>query len=118
MTDAYGQPTRSIWVINNGLSLSDEVPNEYISGWVQDGLDSIEFITGPASSEWGSIRAQMGHPEPFGLQYVAINNEVCGHQWYDANYRSFYVAIQAAYPNITIISNCAPTDTKEEVQLW
>ena len=118
LTDAYGNPTRSIWVVNNGLSLSDSVPNQYISGWVQDALDSIEFITGPADSEWGGIRARMGHPEPFLLQYVAINNEVCGHSYYEENYKSFYSAISAAYPNITLISNCDPTQIKAEVQLW
>ena len=118
LTDAYGAPTRSIWVVNTGQSLSDSVPNQYISGWVQDALDSIEFVTGPADSEWGSIRARMGHPEPFLLQYVALNNEVCGHSYYTENYKSFYSAISAAYPNITLISNCDPTQFDAEVQLW
>ena len=118
LMDAYGQPTRAIWVVNNGLSLSDGIPNEYISGWVQDALDSVEFITGPASSEWGSIRARMGHPEPFLLQYVAINNEVCGRQYYEDNYKSFYTAFKAAYPHITLISNCPPDQIHAEVELW
>ena len=44
--------------------------------WVQDALDSLEFIMGPAGSKWGSIRAAMGHPEPWRLNYMAIGNEV------------------------------------------
>lgn len=118
LTDAYGQPTRSIWVVNNGLSLSDSIPNIDIDGWVQDALDSIEFITGAATSEWGRIRAGMGHAEPFLLQYVAIGNEDCGRAWYTENYKSFYSAISAAYPDITLVSNCAPTEFNAEVQLW
>jgi len=45
---------------------------------LQDVLDSLEFARGSANSTWGSIRAAMGHPEPFPLQYVAIGNEDCG----------------------------------------
>ena len=118
LRDAYGQPTRSIWVINNGVAHDDSIPNEDIGGYVQDALDSIQFITGSPDSEWGSRRAQMGRTEPFALQYVAIGNEDCGKPWYTENYKSFYVALSAAYPNITLISNCGPTDFTAPVQLW
>ena len=43
---------------------------------MQDALDLIEFVSGPADSEWGSLRASMGHPEPWQLNYFAIGNEV------------------------------------------
>ena len=33
--------------------------------FVQDVLDSLEFARGSANSSWGSVRAAMGHPEPF-----------------------------------------------------
>lgn len=46
--------------------------------WVQSALDSIEFISGPPDSPWGSVRAAMGHPEPWALNYMAIGNEVGG----------------------------------------
>lgn len=42
----------------------------------QDALDLIEFVSGPAESEWGSLRAKMGHPQPWQLNYFAIGNEV------------------------------------------
>ena len=38
--------------------------------FIQDVLDLIEFANGASDSEWGRIRAQMGHPESFGLEYV------------------------------------------------
>jgi len=45
---------------------------------LQDALDSLEFIMGPPDSTWGSIRASMGRPEPWTMNYMAIGNEVGG----------------------------------------
>lgn len=42
----------------------------------QDALDSVEFVTGSASSKWGKVRAEMGRREPWQLPYLAIGNEV------------------------------------------
>jgi len=42
----------------------------------QDALDSVEFVTGVADTRWGGMRAAMGHPEPWALNYLAIGNEV------------------------------------------
>lgn len=53
--------------------------------WLQEALDGIEFARGDPNSTWGSIRAAMGHPEPFDLRYVAIGNEDCGKK----NYRGY-----------------------------
>ena len=41
-------------------------------------MDLIEFASGSAESEWGSLRAKMGHPDPWQLNYFAIGNEVSG----------------------------------------
>jgi alpha-L-arabinofuranosidase len=45
-------------------------------------LDRLEFARGSADSKWGSVRAAMGHPEPFPVKYVAIGNEDCGKTFY------------------------------------
>uniref|UniRef100_M4CYX6 non-reducing end alpha-L-arabinofuranosidase n=1 Tax=Brassica campestris TaxID=3711 RepID=M4CYX6_BRACM len=71
-----------------------------------EALDGIEFARGDANSTWGSVRAAMGHPKPFGLKYVAVGNEECGKKYYKGNYLEFYNAIKKAYPDIKIISNC------------
>ncbi|XP_058079965.1 alpha-L-arabinofuranosidase 1 isoform X1 [Magnolia sinica] len=97
---------RPIWVFNNGISHNDQVATSSISPFVQDVLDSIEFARGDPNSKWGSVRAEMGHPEPFQLRYVAIGNEDCGKKNYRGNYVKFYNAIKDAYPDIQIISNC------------
>ncbi|GAU27135.1 hypothetical protein TSUD_104440 [Trifolium subterraneum] len=66
-----------IWVFNNGFSHHDEVSTDAIQPFVDEALDGIEFARGPATSRWGSLRASMGHPEPFNLKFVAIGNEDC-----------------------------------------
>jgi alpha-L-arabinofuranosidase len=50
--------------------------------FLQDVLDSLEFARGTANSTWGTVRAAMGHPEPFPVKYVAIGNEDCGKKYY------------------------------------
>ncbi|CAN6344293.1 unnamed protein product [Urochloa humidicola] len=94
-----------IWVFNN-VSHNDEVDTAAIAPFVKDVLDSLEFARGSADSTWGSVRAAMGHPEPFPVKYVAIGNEDCGKKFYRGNYLKFYNAIRQAYPDIQMISNC------------
>lgn len=54
------------------------VPLGQLMPWVEDALDLIEFANGDISSKWGRIRANLGHPEPFGLEYIGIGNEEVG----------------------------------------
>lgn len=95
-----------VWVFNNGISHKESVDPSNIMPFVQEALDGIEFARGDINSTWGSVRASMGHPEPFNLKYVAIGNEDCWLKNYRANYLQFYAAIRKAYPDIKMISNC------------
>ncbi|KAK4392563.1 Alpha-L-arabinofuranosidase 1 [Sesamum angolense] len=95
-----------VWVFNNGISHNNQVDSSVILPFVQDILDAIEFARGDPTSTWGSVRAEMGHAEPFDLRYVAVGNQDCGNKNYRGNYMKFYTAIKGAYPDIKIISNC------------
>ncbi|KAF3665664.1 Alpha-L-arabinofuranosidase 2 [Capsicum annuum] len=103
-----------VWVFNSGISHEEQVNTSNISPFVQDTLDGIEFSRGASNSTWGSVRAAMGHPEPFDLRYVAVGNEILTVPCQDlkflyynsGNYLKFYSAIKQAYPDIKIISNC------------
>ncbi|KAD3067561.1 hypothetical protein R6Q59_018408 [Mikania micrantha] len=101
-----------IWVFNNGISHQESVDPSVITPFVQEALDGIEFARGDPNSTWGSIRASMGHPEPFDLKYVAIGNEDCYKKYYRENYLKFYDAIRKAYPDIKMISNCDGSSVK------
>jgi alpha-N-arabinofuranosidase len=118
LTDAYGNPTRVVWVVNNGIAHTDSIPTPDIAGWVQDALDSIEFAQGATTTKFGALRAQMGHPQPFKIDHMAIGNEDCGKPYYDTNYKVFYDAITNAYPDIITIANCQNPGKGLPVQSW
>ncbi|KAL3819657.1 hypothetical protein ACJIZ3_005562 [Penstemon smallii] len=94
-----------VWVFNNGFSHNDKVDTSTLLPFVQDTLNAIEFARGDPTTKWGSLRASMGHEEPFDLRYVAVGNQDCGNN-YRGNYLKYYSAIKKAYPDINIISNC------------
>jgi alpha-N-arabinofuranosidase len=52
--------------VNTGLGTLEEIVQE------------VEYVNGPADSEWGSIRAKNGHPEPFHVKWWAVGNEMYG----------------------------------------
>ncbi len=91
--------------------------------YVQDALDLIEFANGPADSEWGKRRAEMGHPKPFGMKYLGIGNEQWGPQYIE-RYVPFAQAIKAKYPDIRLIAGCGsdatifPNGPAEIAYLW
>lgn len=86
---------------------SAHVPMDQLQPYIQDCLDLIEFANGPADSEWGKIRAEMGHPEPFNMKFIGVGNE----QWDDMYYKRlepFVAAIRAKYPDIKIVGTSGP----------
>ena len=75
--------------------------------YAQDVLDLIEFANGDVTTQWGALRAEMGHPEPFSLKYLGIGNE----NWDAAYWNRFdiiYKIVHQAHPEITIISSAGP----------
>ncbi|MFJ3671803.1 alpha-L-arabinofuranosidase C-terminal domain-containing protein [Streptomyces sp. NPDC090106] len=78
---------------------------------VQDTLDLIEFANGPVTSEWGRLRARMGHPEPFHLTHIEVGNEENLPNEFFERFTRFRAAIEAKYPGITVISNSGPDDS-------
>ncbi|AVR46226.1 alpha-L-arabinofuranosidase [Christiangramia fulva] len=83
------------------------VPMDELDPYVQDAIDLIQFANGPVDSKWGKIRAEMGHPEPFGLEYIGIGNEQWGPEYIE-RFKVFQKAIQEKYPDITIVSGSGP----------
>lgn len=80
----------------------NNVPLDELDPVIQQTLDAIEYAIGPVDSEWGAVRARMGHPEPFPLKYIEIGNEHPPAE-YGEYYRRFREAIRARYPQITVI---------------
>ncbi|MCR5463556.1 MAG: carbohydrate binding domain-containing protein [Bacteroidales bacterium] len=97
---------------------SAHVPVDDLGPYIQDALDLIEFANGPVTSEWGKVRADMGHPEPFNLKYIGVGNE----QWgtlYTERLEPFVKAIRKAYPDIKIVGSSGPGSEGEQFDfLW
>ena len=97
---------------------SAHCPVDKLQPFIQDALDLIEFANGPATSTWGKVRADMGHPEPFGLQFIGIGNEQWGPE-YPERLEPFLEAIRAAYPDIKIVGSAGPYSSGEDFDyLW
>lgn len=83
---------------------------ELYSIYIQDALDLIEFANGDTDTTWGALRASMGHPEPFNLEYIGIGNE----QWetesvnFFERYEAFEQAIHEKYPEMNLIATSGP----------
>ena len=92
------------------------VPVDQLDEYIQDALDLVEFANGPVDSKWGKVRADMGHPEPFGLKFLGVGNE----QWdYDEKHggfgpvfterlKKFSDALRAKYPELKLIGTTGP----------
>lgn len=94
------------------------VPVDELQPYIQDALDLIEFANGGTDTEWGALRASMGHPGPFNLKYIGIGNEQWGEE-YPARLEPFVKAIRAAYPNIKIVGSSGPNSEGEQFDyLW
>ena len=76
--------------------------------WIQEVCDWVEYCNGPISSKWGAVRAQNGHPEPYGVKYWEIDNEVrptdCPAEMYTSILNQLIPRMKAIDPTIKIIA--------------
>lgn len=77
----------------------------------------VEYCNGPATSRYGRMRAANGHPEPYGVKYWEVGNEIWGH-WvrghsdadtYARNFLRYAAAMRAVDPTIVVIA-CGDND--------
>lgn len=94
------------------------VPVDSLDEYIQDALDLAEFANGDTSTTWGRLRADMGHPEPFNLKFMAIGNEQWGPE-YPERLEPFIKAMRASHPEIKIIGSSGPNSEGEQFDyLW
>ena len=72
----------------------------------------VEYCNGPSSSTHGALRARDGHPEPYGVKYWEIGNEIWG-DWvrghsdaatYARNLLRYVEAMRRVDPSIRVIA--------------
>ncbi len=84
------------------------IPLEDMPAYIQDILDLIEYANGPADSEWGKIRAEAGHPEPFNMKYLGIGNEDLISETFKTRFKMIRDAVNEKYPDITVVGTVGP----------
>ena len=84
--------------------------------YIDDCNDLIEFANGDAASTWGKIRAEMGHPEPFNLKFLAIGNEQWGKFYFD-RLKIVAGAVRKAHSEIKLIGTSGPDSEGENFDL-
>ncbi|MEV5014870.1 alpha-L-arabinofuranosidase C-terminal domain-containing protein [Streptomyces sp. NPDC053780] len=110
--DIGAMPLPVVPALVTGCGQNQAVDDEaLLERHVQDTLDLIEFANGPRTSEWGRKRAEMGHPKPFGLTHLGVGNEENLPVEFLERFEKFRAAIEAKYPDITVVSNSGPDDS-------
>lgn len=112
-------------VINVGLACQYQnrdpkahVPVDSLQPYIQDALDLIEFANGDTTTTWGGLRAEMGHPAPFGLKYLAVGNEQWGPEYVE-RLTKFVEALRKSHPEIEIVGSSGPQSEWEQFDyLW
>ena len=101
-------------------SMDAHVPVDSLQPYIQDALDLIEFANGDVTTTWGKVRAEMGHPEPFGMKYIGIGNEQWGTEYVE-RLEPFVKALRKAHPEIQIVGSAGPSPVSMKEQfdyLW
>ncbi|MFC2076730.1 alpha-L-arabinofuranosidase C-terminal domain-containing protein [candidate division KSB1 bacterium] len=103
--------------IDEFLALCEELGAEpsivlNITDSVQSAVDLLEYCNGSAGTEWGRIRAERGHSEPYNVKDWSIGNEIYGIWMGPAHFPGdkypeviarFATAMKEADPSIQII---------------
>ncbi|MDN5289388.1 MAG: alpha-L-arabinofuranosidase [Mucilaginibacter sp.] len=107
-------------ILNCGMACqyntAEMVDVKDLDPYVQDALDLIEFANGDASTKWGKLRTDLGHPAPFNLKMLGVGNEQWGEQYIE-RWKVFTKAIKGKYPDIKIVSALGPAPKGPEFDL-
>jgi alpha-L-arabinofuranosidase len=82
------------------------------NGTPEEAASWVEYCNGSKDTPMGQLRASQGHPEPYGVKYWEIGNEVFGRwqiSWttpggYVDRYKRFTAAMKAADPTIQFLA--------------
>ncbi len=97
---------------NGGWGMKDQaqdwVPMSEMDEWVNEALDLIEWANGDATTKWGRLRAEAGHPKPFNLKYLGLGNEERISPEFIERFKYIYERVHSAHPEIVIVGTAGP----------
>ncbi|TEY73226.1 hypothetical protein BOTCAL_0081g00170 [Botryotinia calthae] len=111
-TDLNVEPVLGVWAglyLPNDSSTPIVVAEADLQPYVDDAMNELEFLLGDTSTTYGALRASLGYPEPWKINFVEVGNEdnlSGGHSSYIAyRWPMFFNAIHAKYPDILVVSS-------------
>ena len=69
----------------------------------EDIRDFVEYVNGPVTTKWGALRSEHGHPAPFNLKYIEVDNERRINRGYVENVKKFARAAWESDPEMRIV---------------
>ena len=85
------------------------IPMKDMPQYIQDVLDLVEWANGdPATSKWAKMRADAGHPAPFGLKMIGIGNEDLISTDFETRYLMICKALKEKHPEIEVVGTVGP----------
>lgn len=92
------------------LQLAEAIGAECIIGMSMDETsedirDFVEYVNGDVTTEWGALRAAHGHPQPYNLKYIQVDNERHMTRGYLECMKKFALAAWEADPKMTIMTS-------------
>jgi alpha-N-arabinofuranosidase len=78
----------------------------------EDAAHQVEYCNGSIDTPYGKRRAENGHPEPYGVRFWQVGNEVISEE-YDRTLIDFCRAMRTADPTIKLLSSYPTTGLLE-----
>jgi len=70
----------------------------------KEAADEVEYFNGAPDTPMGALRAKNGHPEPYGIRYWQVANEIASAE-YEARLADFCRAMKAVDPTIRLMAS-------------
>nr|APY26399.1 alpha-L-arabinofuranosidase [Auricularia auricula-judae] len=85
----------------------ESVPNtSQLDKYIESAVNELHFVLGdPATNSWAKLRADLGHPEPYHLEYVELGNEDFTSTTYGYRWDRFTKAMSSAYPQLKYVAS-------------
>ncbi|PPR07847.1 hypothetical protein CVT24_002992 [Panaeolus cyanescens] len=101
------EPIMGVW---SGFALGGtNIAEDSLGPYIQQAVDQINFVIAPTTHAMGALRASLGHPKPFKLNFVEVGNEdFFASTSYVYRWRNFVDTLKATFPQIRFISTTPP----------
>jgi len=67
--------------------------------------DFVEYMNGPVTTKWGKLRSKQGHPEPYQLKFIEVDNERPMTRGYVECMKKFALAAWEVDPGMHIMAS-------------